>query len=174
MEFVLGKTVQVSLIGFALAAGFSSFKAVDDYVRTGALPSRDGGAGVAVATTLHAPPTDVNAPVVRPPLRALLTATARLSLEEGLRTMKVVAAATAAAGLVGALRFSPHDERMFALQRDPLSFGAGAGAAAFAFLDDLPLRGRAGTAAGVGLLTAGAVAAAVNSAYFGRKEGGDR
>ena len=155
MDFVAGKIVQVSIVGFMIASGFTIFKSVDDYVRTGSLPTSTRDALHHSATPLDDGPPVRLAP--RPPIRQLIFSTARIALEEGARTAKVVAVGTAAAGVVGALRYSPDDERFFQLQRDAPACAAGAGAAVYAFLDDLPLRTRAGAAVGTGILVASGV-----------------
>jgi hypothetical protein len=173
MELVVAKTVLLGAGGFFFGGGFALFKALDDWRRTGALPSVEAlpprpppappaPAPATRAAWLRAALFD--APPPPPPARAWQRAFAvrapalALAVAEGARTGRVLALGTAVAGGVGLWRHGAQRyDLVLDVRRDATGAAVGVAAGTYAALAHGPPRAaRAGAAAAAALAFYGA------------------
>jgi hypothetical protein len=122
MDLVLGKCAQTGLLGFLIGGGFPLWQHLADRARAMGAPAGRSPPPAAAAAAA-APP-----PALAPPLL-------REALHEGLRTSRILVAATAASGTASFLQHGRYSERLFRLRGDPLSTFGGVFAAVFFFTD---------------------------------------
>ncbi len=112
MDLVFGKCAQTGLLAFLIGAGFPVWQHAGDRARA---------LGLAKTAPQH---------TGLPPLRSVLSE----AVVEGLRTSRVLVAATAASGTASFLQHGRYSERLFRLRGDPLSTFSGVLAAVYFWL----------------------------------------
>jgi hypothetical protein len=175
MDLVFGKCAQTGLLGFLIGGGFPLWQHLADRARAmGAPPGRSPPAAAAAAAAVpppgRSPPPAAAAAAASVPPPALAPPLLREALHEGLRTSRILVAATAASGTASFLQHGRYSERLFRLRGDPLSTFGGVFAAVFFFTDNNnPPAAAAGPKAPVpmqSLVVAGGPAHRLGSAFI--------
>lgn len=128
MDLVYGKCVQTGALGFVIGGGFHLWQNLDALIRgqkfvsSADLPFESKALAASASQQLAAQPVVTGRMVLRE------------ALGEGLRTSKILAAATAAGGTASFIQHGRYSERMFRLRGDPLSTASAVFAAVMFYL----------------------------------------